>query len=206
MPQVSVLVIDNEPLSQGVLVNILASEGWKVKSATTTSEALSALATGEWSLAIANVQVTGLGGPLYTTLRELSKADPPPDDRPGAVRPNCLRALFLIPPKASQDVRVILDHEGLAYSLQPYRLDEFLRRISDLLLETRSISEPIRNEAMTHIFKGPRLKRKKRDAHQMFAPRGDYMMTEEEINEFEHMEEEERKKREKENRESWRLA
>lgn len=200
MRDVGILIVDDNPVSQSALRHILGAEGWRVLTVTRPPEALSALATGAWSLAIVNVTVTGLGGPLYTTLRELSKVEihrpATPDSTAAQVPRKCLRALFLIPSNAPREFQLVLEQEGLPYAIQPYRLDDFLGRISDLLLETGALTEPIRSDGFGKDPRGPRRKRKKVDhRHQMFASRADYQMTEEEIVEFERQEEEERKKR-----------
>ena len=55
------------------------------------SDALAELSSGEWSLVIVNIAMTGLTGPVYLTLKELALA---PAVEEGKVR---ARVLFLVP-------------------------------------------------------------------------------------------------------------
>ena len=50
------------------------SEDWELQAEPVASKALQELATGAWTLVIANIGMTGLAGPLYTTLKELALA------------------------------------------------------------------------------------------------------------------------------------
>jgi DNA-binding response OmpR family regulator len=87
--QVGILVLDDDASSQGALRQILDSEGWRVRIVPDTKLLLAELRSGEWSLVIANVAMTGLESPLFFTLRELSSVSADEGAR--------LRVLYLVP-------------------------------------------------------------------------------------------------------------
>jgi hypothetical protein len=100
----------------------------------------------------------------------------------------------------SKEVPLILEREGLPYSFTPYHLHDFLQKVSDLLLESGAVSEPLRSVAGFERKKRRREIGSARDVYgskKMFASREDYQMTEEEMAEYERQEreEDERKKR-----------
>ncbi len=192
MSQVGILIIDDDEASRTALAQILDSEGWKVHIVPLANQALAELAKGDWALAIANVAMTGLDGPLFTTLKELALAPPV---EAGRTR---VRVLFLVPELAGAEAQPVLEREQLPYTLKPVHLHDFLEKVSDLLLETQAIAEPIR-QVRTQSRHGGRARRPGRAGREtsMFASRQDYMMSEEEIAEFEKKEEEERKKKQR---------
>src|SRR5256885_3924678 len=55
-----------------------------------------------------------------------------------------VRVLFLVPELAAPEAQPALEHEQLPYSLKPFHLHDFLEKVSDLLLETGAIPQPIR--------------------------------------------------------------
>jgi DNA-binding response OmpR family regulator len=192
MGDVRILVIDDDATSQSALRQILDSEGWKVAVVPMVREGLVTLATGDWKLVIVNVAMTGVEGPLFTTLKELAQAE-------AAEGKPRVGVLFLVPELAAYDAKPVLEKEKLPYVLKPYHLHDFLERVSDLLMETRSISDPIRQ------VRRPKSDRRSKDRRAgdrrnspMFASRKDYYMTEEEIAEYEKQEAESRKKKEEE--------
>lgn len=193
--QVSILIIDDDEQSQTALGHVLASEGWTVRIVPLANRALAELAGGDYALVLVNVTLTGLDGPLFTTLRELALAPPLDGNKRRA------RVLFLVPELAGAEAQPVLERDHLPYTLKPFHLHDFLEKVSDLLLETGTITTPIRR--VRWEFKGPERRRKERrsglDSRQtaMFASREDYMMTEEELAEFERQEEEARKKKKK---------
>ncbi len=211
MTQVGILIIDDDEASQAALRQVLDSEGWKVRIVPMANQALPELASAQWRLVIVNVALTGLAGPLYTTLKELAQAPPV---EAGAKR---ARVLFLVPELAGAEVQAALEREGLPYTLKPFHLHDFLEKVSDLLLETDAISAPIRRiryesksrDRSTQDRRPGRERRPGADRRSgrdrretsMFAARDDYMMSEEEILEFEKQEEEERKKKQKKQKE-----
>jgi len=113
-----------------------------------------------------------------------------------------LRVLFLVPLLAARWARPVLDKERLPYAMKPLNLNDFLEKVSDLLLEAGAIARPIRDVSVLTANKERRQRdrrsgRDRRDG-KMFASREDYTMTEEEIADYERQEEEDRKKREEE--------
>ncbi len=164
------------------------------------SQALPELASGDWSLVIVNVSMSGLDGPLYTTLKELAQAPPVEGAKRASV-------LFLVPELAGPTAQPVLEREKLPYALKPFHLHDFLEKVSDLLMETSAISDPIRR--VKQLRGAPssrdalRIERERMGAHSggrstnMFASRTDYQMTEEEIAEYERQEQEEEQVRKK---------
>jgi CheY-like chemotaxis protein len=120
---------------------------------------------------------------------------------PKPVAQPLLRVLFLVPPSVAKETQLVLERDGLPYVFKPYHLHDFLEKISDLLLETGAIVEPIRSmRDFGRMKKRAKPRPSARDSRRgaMFASREDYQMSEEEMAEWERQEEEERKKREKE--------
>jgi CheY-like chemotaxis protein len=198
LPEVGILIVDDDIANQRALKNILDAEGWRVRIVHRETHALAELATGSWNLAIVNTALTDIRGPLFCILKELSQTDTPA--QPDGESPHrAFRALFLVPATVARQVQPTLEREGLPYSLKPYHLNDFLEKVSELLVEAGAIAEPIRS------IGGFARKRRRRDLRfardgrrgTMFASREDYQMTEEEMAEFERQEEEERKKRAK---------
>jgi hypothetical protein len=205
--EVGILILDDDIASQRALKLVLDAEGWRVRIVSHPSEAMTELASGTWDLAIVNVALLDMQGPFFVTLQELAQADTAPptghrtppgaDASPAAVR---FRVLFLVPLMGSKEVPLLLEREGLPYSFKPYHLHDFLQKVSELLLESGAIGEPLRSvEGFGR--KKRHSARHSRDARgqKMFASREDYQMTEEEMAEFERQEKEEaeRKKRDK---------
>ena len=199
--KVGVLVIDDDRGSQSALRELLGSEGWRVGIVTVASQALPELASGDWSLVIINVALSGLDGPLYTTLKELAQAQPVEGAGKRA------RILFIVPENVGATARPVLEREKLPYALKPFHLHDFLEKVSDLLMETATISDPIRRVKQ---FSGApssrdalRTERERTGFHSgsrstnMFASRSDYQMTEEEIADYERQEQEEENRKKK---------
>jgi len=216
--QVGILLVDDDVTSQQALKSVLDSEGWRVRIVPKASEALSELATGAWNLAIVNVALADPRGPLFAILRELAQAQieasasgvaaepenleaaTPAEDGSEAAPKKRIRVLFLVPLLMAQDVQPILEREGLPHSPKPYHLHDFLERVSELLVESGAIAEPIRGVGG---FSEQKIRRRNQRFGRgtrpgaMFAPREDYSMTEEEMADYERQEEEQRKKRQK---------
>lgn len=194
MNDIHILVIDDDAASQHALQHVFDSEGWRVSVVPIPSEAMRELARGRWTLVVVNVALADLTGPLFTTLKTLAQAEADPTRNQ-----KLLRVLFLVPSLAARWAQPVLDREGLPYVTKPIHLHDFLEKVSDLLLEAKAIPQPIRNTRLPAAAKDRRQKdrRSGRDRRngQMFASREDYMMTEEEIADFEKQEEEDRKKR-----------
>ena len=201
--RIGILIIDDDEASQSALRQVLDSEGWHVRVVPVLSQALAELSSGEWSLVIVNVAMTGLIGPVFLTLKELALA---PGVEEGKVR---ARVLFLVPEMQAGEARPALEKERLPYVLKPFQFNDLLEKVSDLLMETDALTTPIRR--VRHDASAAERKRKeRREGHEsdirqsrrdtgMFAKRDEYVMSEEEIAEYEktEKEEQEQKKRKK---------
>ena len=225
MPEVGILVVENDVASQRALKNVLDVEGWNVRIVPTASHAMPELASGNWSLAIINVALVDMNGPLFSLLKDLTEAGgpgPTPEsslessessdqlaqqlsEQSGTTIETApqkrFRVMFLVPMTEAAKAQPILEQEGLPYSLKPYHLHDFLEKVSELLIESGAVEQSIRGVGYFSGMKGRRRARGKARASRrgtMFASREDYQMTEEEMAEFERQEEEDRKKREKE--------
>ena len=214
MPEVGILVIDDDITSQRALKHILDSEGWRVRILPTAARVLDELASGDWRLIIINSALMDMNGPLFTVLKELAQSDPGivrtledrrnddaafhADESAEIPQRRGIRVLFLVPLLNAQETQKILEQEDLPYTLKPYHLADFLEKVSELLVEAGAIAEPIRT---MREFGGTRKRRRKtRDgrSNAMFASRDDYSVSDEEMAEYENEQTAERKKREKE--------
>lgn len=201
VPEVGILIVDDDTASQRAIKSILDSEGWRVRIVPNASLAMTELATGTWNLAIVNVALADVRGPLFAILTELAQADSlsPEGEAQSTRKP--FRVLFLVPALTAKAAQPVLEREGLPYSLLPYHLHDFLEKVSDLLVEAGALAEPLRGiGGFARLKRRTRAHRSSHDTRRgaMFAPREDYQMTEEEMAEFERQEEADRKKREKE--------
>lgn len=202
MAEVAILIVDDNISSQNALKSVLDVESWRVRVVTQPSQAMAELATGTWKLVIVNAALAEPDGPLFTVLKELAQSEFPvpagPLTEPQRKR---LRVLFLVSPLRAEEVQSMLEGEGLPYLRKPYHLHDLLEKVSELLVESGAITEPLRD--VGGLGKGKRRRRGVRNSRDtrrgtMFASREDYQMTEEEMAEFERQEEDDRKKREKE--------
>ncbi len=178
-PQVGILVLDDDAPGGSAVKQILDSEGWRVRLVPDTQMLLAELKTGEWSLVIANVTLTGVGGPAFVTLQELASVSSADGGR--------VRVLFLIPELAGDQYIGQLEAARLPYVLRPYHLHDFLEKVSDLLVEVKAIAGPIRQ--VRHEFGA--LQKKKKQAsrsNSMFASRDSFSYTDEELAEYEKQE------------------
>ena len=179
--QVGILVLDDNGPGGSAVKQILDSEGWRVRVVADTKMLLAELKTGEWSLVIANVVLTGVDGPAFVTLRELASVPAADGAR--------VRVLYLVPEAASSQYISHLEAARLPYVLRPYHLHDFLEKVSDLLVEVKAIEGPIRQ--VRHEFGA--LRKKKRLAaksNSMFASRDSFSYTDEELAEYEKQESE----------------
>ncbi len=179
-PQVGILVLDDDAPGGSAVKQILDSEGWRVRLVLDTRMLLAELKTGEWSLVIANVALTGVEGPAFVTLRELASV---PADAGGRVR-----VLYLVPELAGGQYITRLEAARLPYVLRPYHLHDFLEKVSDLLVEVKVIEGPIRQ--VRHEFGALRKKKKQAGRNSMFASRDSFSYTDEELAEYEKQESE----------------
>ena len=201
MPEVGILIVDEDVASKQALKSVLDSEGWRVRIVSDAAQTLNELATGAWNLAVVNISVADVNGPLFAILRELADAAARPSGNGSEIPGKKLNVLFLVPLRLAAAAQPALEREDLPYSLKPYHLHEFFEKVSDLLVESGVIEEPIRAMGGAGVKRTPiRKHRAGRHARRgaMFASRDDYQMTEEEMAEYERQEEEDRKKREKE--------
>ena len=179
--QVGILVLDNDPTGGSAVKQILDSEGWRVRIVQDTQMLFSELKTGEWSLVIANVAMTGLDDAAFVTLRELASVSPDDGGR--------IRVLYLIPELAGGQYIGPLEAARLPYVLRPYHLHDFLERVSDLLVEVKAIEGPIRQ--VRHEFGAMRKKKKQAGrSNSMFASRDSFSYSDEELAEYEKQESE----------------
>jgi DNA-binding response OmpR family regulator len=200
---VGILIVDNDVVSQRALKHVLDAEGWTVRIVPTASHALPELASGTWNLAIVNVQLVDLAGPIFAILRDLAQAGSQAEVDTEEPLQRRFRVLFLVPMAEAKAVEPVLERESLPYSLKPYHLHDFLEKVSELLVESGALEQSLRGIG---VFSTAKTRRRAHGAAHarrgtMFASREDYQMTEEEMAEFERNEEEERKKREKEMKE-----
>ena len=201
MAKIGILIIENDEVNQSALRQMLDSEGWHVRVVPAVRDALAELSTGEWSLVIVNVAMIGLTGPVYLTLRELALA---PAVEEGFVR---ARVLFIVPETSATEFQPIFEREKLPYVLKPFQFHDLLEKVSDLLMEAAALANPIRR--VRHDSSLSERKRKEgREGREsgnafaqrntnMFAKRDEYVMTEEEIAEYENAEKKEQELRRK---------
>jgi DNA-binding response OmpR family regulator len=183
---VGILVLDNDASSQGALRQVLDSEGWRVRIVPDTKLLLAELKSGEWSLVIANVAMTGLDSPLFFTLRELSTVSPEEGAR--------LRVLYLVPEMTGSQYVGPLEFARLPYVVRPFHLHDFLEKVSDLLVEIKAIEAPLRQ--VRHEFGQARRKKSPPGpSTSMFASRDSFSYTDEELAEYERQESEASKAR-----------
>ena len=186
MQQIGILVLDHDAPGGSAVKQILDSEGWRVRTVPDTQMLLAELKTGEWSLVIANVALTGVAGPAFITLSELASVSAADGGR--------VRVLYLVPELASGQYIGPLEAARLPYVLRPYHLHDFLEKVSDLLVEVKAIEGPIRQ--VRHEFGALRKKRKQAGrSNAMFASRDSFTYTDEELAEYEKQEGEASKSR-----------
>ena len=184
--QVGILVLDDDPANQGALRQILDSEGWRVRVVSDAKLLFAELKSGEWSLVIANVAMTGLDSPLYFTLRELSGVSPAEGAR--------VRVLYLVPEMTGSQYVATLELARMPYVLRPFHLHDFLEKVSDLLVEIKAIESPLRQ--VRHEFGQARKKKSQAGrSNAMFASRDSFSYSDEELAEYERQESESAKLR-----------
>ena len=184
--QVGILVLDNDAQGASAVKQILDSEGWRVRNVQDTAQLLAELKTGEWSLVIANVAITGIDSPAFITLRELASVVPEEGGR--------IRVLYLIPETGGSQFIGHLEIGHMPYVVRPYHLHDFLEKVSDLLVEIKAIEAPLRQ--VRHEFGALRKKKKQAGrSNSMFASRDSFSYTDEELAEYERQESEASKSR-----------
>lgn len=195
MDSIGILILDDDAISHSALRQMLDSEGWNVRVATSLEQLLRELAKGEARLVIANVSKTGLHGPAFEILCELGLA-PVEEGKNTAAR-----VLFLVSSVTTPEAQPELERLGLPFLLKPYHLHDFLEKVSDLLMETGALKQPMRQVQRQYRPERrtitPRTTRLDQKRNAMFATREDYIMTEEEIADYERQEAEEAAKKKK---------
>jgi DNA-binding response OmpR family regulator len=176
--QVGILVLDDNIAGGSAVKQILDSEGWRVRVVSDTKMLLTELKTGEWSLVIANVVLTGVDGHAFVILRELASVPAADGAR--------VRVLYLVPEQTSGQYITHLEAARVPYVLRPYHLHDFLEKISDLLVEVKAIEGPIRQ--VRHEFGALRKKKRQAGRNSMFASRDSFSYTDEELAEYEKQE------------------
>ena len=181
---VGILVLDDDVQGSGAVRQILDSEGWRVRIVPDTNLLLAELKSGEWSLVIANIALTGIDTPLFITLRELGSL---PAEEGGRIR-----VLYLVPELTGSQYVGALEIAKLPYVVRPYHLHDFLEKVSDLLVEVKAIEAPLRQ--VRFEFGGLRKKKKLAGrSNSMFASRDSFSYTDEEMAEYERQESEDSK-------------
>jgi DNA-binding response OmpR family regulator len=184
--QVGILILDVDDQNLGTLRQILDSEGWRVRLVSEPKLLFTELKSGEWSLVIANVALTGLDTAVFTTLRELAGVSYDDGGR--------IRVLHIVPEMMGSQYVAALESARAPYVVRPFHLHDFLEKVSDLLVEVRAIEGPIRQ--VRHEF-GALRKKKKQSGRttSMFASRDAYSYSDEELAEYERQESEAAKTR-----------
>jgi DNA-binding response OmpR family regulator len=177
--QVGILILDDDDENQGALRQILDSEGWRVRLVQDPRLLLTELKSGEWSLVIANVALSGMDTPIFITLRELAGVSFEDGGR--------IRVLYLVPEMTGSQFVGALEIARAPYVVRPFHLHDFLEKVSDLLVEVKAIEGPIRQ--VRHEFGAIRKKKKMAGrSTSMFASRDSYSYSDEEIAEYEKQE------------------
>lgn len=193
MPEINILVIEDDPGSQSAIQTMLDSEGWRVRVIPEAGAAMQELARGSWALVLASLSVTGLQGPVFLTLKELAAAAPVEDGR------SRVRVLFTVSPELTTQAIPVLERERLPYAMKPFQFHDFMEKINDLLVMAKFITRTARDRGFA-IQQQERIKPGKRgkkvaQKSSMFASRDEYYYTEEELAEYERAEKEEEKKK-----------
>jgi len=201
LARIGILIIEDDEANQSALRQVLDSEGWQVRVVTAVNQALGELSSGEWSLVIVNIAMVGLTSPVYLTLRELALS---PAVEEGNVR---ARVLFVVPESVALQAVPVFEREKLPYVVKPFQFHDLIEKVSDLLMEAAALASPIRRVRRDSSLSERKRKegREGREAGNafaqrntnMFAKRDEYVMTEEEIAEFEKQEKEEREQKRK---------
>lgn len=198
MANIGILIIDDDAASQAAFQQVLGAEGWLVEGATSNAQALQQLATGRWTLVIANTATTGVNGALFSTLKELAQ----PSEAEAAKAH--VRILFVVPEAGAAQAAPLLEQEHLPYVVKPFTFHDLLERVSDLLMETEAIGTPLRKVKQDGLKSTRRSRHAGRDPGRdgvrntgMFSGREEYQWSEEELAEYERQETETLRKKKK---------
>ncbi len=192
MSEIKILVLEEDAASQSALQTMLDSEGWSVQIVAEVSAVMKELARGSWGLVVASLGVTGLSGPVFTTLLELAKAPPVEDGR------SRIRVLFVVPQAVVTQAIPILENDRVPYAVKPFQFNDFMEKINDLLVQAQLLKKTARERGFGSQqpaggSKGKRGSQERESS--MFASRDAYYYTEEELAEYERDQEKEKKKK-----------
>ena len=163
-------------MAGAALRQVLDSEGWRVRVVQDVPSLFAELKTGEYSLVIANIATVGVATPAFVTLKELCTVPAEEGAR--------LRILFLVPELTGSQFVGTLETSHVPYVVRPYHLNEFLEKVSDLLVEIKAIETHIRQ--VRHEFGDVRKKKKQAArSNSMFASRDSFSYSDEELAEYE---------------------
>lgn len=178
--QVAILVLEEDADNALAVRQLLDSEGWRVNIVTDTDLLLNELRNGEWALVVANVAVTGTDSAAFTTLRELASV---PADEGGRIR-----VLFIVPEIADIKYGQALERARLPYVARPFNFHDLIQKVSDLLFEVHAIAVPLRQVGREFGVVRKKKAEASRTNNSMFASRGSYSYSEEEVAEYERQE------------------
>ena len=188
---VGILVLDDGAPGGSAVKQILDSEGWRVRLVPDTQMLLAELKTGEWSLVIANVTLTGVEGPAFVTLQELASVP--------AAEGGRVRVLFLIPELAGDQYIGQLEANYRAFfswfalrgkyiPVPNHRLVVVLAGEHDTF---SNLQKSFDTATLPADFFDAALQKKKKQAsrsNSMFASRDSFSYTDEELAEYEKQE------------------
>lgn len=186
MKRVRVLIIDDDEASRRALAAVLDGEGWEITVAARPAQGVEHLRQGPWQLVVADLSVSSLSAPLFDLLKELAEAG------------GSLQVMFLVPAVVDETTRRRLQGLKIPCLAKPIQLNDFLERVSDLLLDAGAIRRPLRR--VRHLAGTIRVLAETgglpAGGREMIAPRdGHYEYTEEELRQFEEEEEEKRRRK-----------
>jgi DNA-binding NtrC family response regulator len=132
-----ILVIDDEPIIQEVLANILSRDGHTLESAPDAELGLRRLETGEFELVILDLMLPGMGG--LETLQEIKKRDPD-------------QVVVMITAYGSVETAVQAMRMGAHdYLTKPFNNEEVVRTLRHGLRHSRLLSE---NRSLRRALRG----------------------------------------------------
>jgi DNA-binding response OmpR family regulator len=178
-PKIGILILDQDAPSAASVRQVLESENWRIQVVPEANLLLSELRSGEWSLVVANIAVTGINSAAFLTLQELAAVPVEDGGR--------MRVLYIVPEETGGNYFKTLEQLRLPYVVRPFHFHDLLEKVSDLLFEVKAIAEPLRQ--ISREFGAVRKKKSvaTRD-NSMFSTREGYSYTEEEVAEYERQE------------------
>jgi DNA-binding response OmpR family regulator len=178
-PRLGILILDEDAASATSVRQVLDAENWRIQVVPDARLLLSELRSGEWSLVVANIAVTGVNSPAFITLQELAAV---PVEQGGRVR-----VLYIVPEETGGNYFKTLDEARLPYVVRPFHFHDLLEKASDLLFEVKAISAPLR-QISSEFGKARKKKSVATRNNSMFATRDGYSYSDEELAEYERQE------------------